>query len=75
MSDTSKKTDQEKGDDVLRHLLKTPPDPKTGRDGKPKKEESMSFIQREIDRIRTTLVSGRGRDAELYVAQQALEWV
>lgn len=42
MSDTDKKTDQEKGDEVLRRLLKTPPDPKTGRekekpnDGKPK---------------------------------------
>ncbi|MEQ8736957.1 MAG: hypothetical protein RLQ73_12165 [Hoeflea sp. D1-CHI-28] len=27
MSDTNKKTDQEKGDEVLRRLLKTPPDP------------------------------------------------
>lgn len=30
MSDTDK--DQEKGDEVLRRLLKTPPDPKTGKD-------------------------------------------
>ena len=29
MCETSK--DQEKGDEVLRRLLKTPPDPKTGR--------------------------------------------
>lgn len=34
MSDTNKKTDQEKGDEVLRRLLKTPPDPKTGKEGK-----------------------------------------
>ena len=31
MSDTDKKTDQEKGDEVLRRLLKAPPDPKTGK--------------------------------------------
>jgi len=28
MSDTDKKTDQEKGDEVLRRMLKTPPKPK-----------------------------------------------
>jgi hypothetical protein len=28
MSDTNKKTDQEKGDEVLRRMLKTPPKPK-----------------------------------------------
>jgi hypothetical protein len=28
MSDTNKKTDQEKGDEVLRRMLKTPPQPK-----------------------------------------------
>jgi hypothetical protein len=31
MPDNSKDKDQEKGDEVLRRLLKTPPDPKTGR--------------------------------------------
>jgi len=35
MSDTDK--DQEKGDEVLRRLLKIPPDPKTGKE-KPAKE-------------------------------------
>ncbi len=34
----------------------------------------MGFIQREIDRIRTSLMSGDGRRDELYAAQQALEW-
>lgn len=34
----------------------------------------MSFIQREIDRIRADIVSGRGPERELYAAQQALEW-
>jgi hypothetical protein len=37
MSDTPKDNDQEKGDEVLRRLLKTPPDPKTGKGEKPKK--------------------------------------
>ena len=40
MSDTNKKTDQEKGDEVLRRLLKTPPDPTTGKDvSKDKRDE------------------------------------
>ena len=42
MSCTNQKTDQEKGDEVLRRLLKTPPDPKTGKDSEgpdPKKRE------------------------------------
>jgi hypothetical protein len=34
MSEPPKDKDQEKGDEVLRRLLKTPPDPKTGK-GKP----------------------------------------
>lgn len=35
MSESPKDKDQEKGDEVLRRLLKTPPDPKTGKgDGK-----------------------------------------
>lgn len=38
MSDTDKNQDQEKGDEVLRRLLKTPPDPKTGKDEKSKKD-------------------------------------
>jgi hypothetical protein len=32
MSETPKDKDQEKGDEVLRRLLKTPPDPKTGKE-------------------------------------------
>ncbi|MBO9424395.1 hypothetical protein J7444_06670 [Labrenzia sp. R4_1] len=28
MSDTDKKPDQEKGDEILKRMLKTPPDPK-----------------------------------------------
>lgn len=31
MSEVPKDKDQEKGDEVLRRLLKTPPDPKTGK--------------------------------------------
>jgi hypothetical protein len=31
MSETPKDKDQEKGDEVLRRLLKTPPDPKKGK--------------------------------------------
>lgn len=36
MPDTDKDKDQEGGDEVLRRLLKTPPDPKTGKGEKPK---------------------------------------
>jgi hypothetical protein len=36
MPEASKDKDQEKGDEVLRRLLKTPPDPKTGKGEKPK---------------------------------------
>jgi hypothetical protein len=40
MSETSKDKDQENGDEVLRRLLKTPPDPKTGKgDKKPPLKE------------------------------------
>jgi hypothetical protein len=39
MSETPRDKDQEKGDEVLRRLLKTPPDPKIGKDDKPKKGE------------------------------------
>jgi hypothetical protein len=35
----------------------------------------MGLIQREIDRIRTALLSGSENRDELYAAQQALEWV
>ncbi|MCY0146329.1 hypothetical protein OEG84_00985 [Hoeflea sp. G2-23] len=36
--------DQEKGDEVLRRLLKTPPDPKTGKgDKKPTKDKPNEF--------------------------------
>lgn len=38
MPDAPKDKDQEKGDEILRRLLKTPPDPKTGKGEKPKKE-------------------------------------
>ncbi len=34
----------------------------------------MSFIRREIDRIRESLVASGPRYDELYAAQQALEW-
>lgn len=34
MSD-ARDQNQDKGDEVLRRLLKTPPDPKTGKGGKP----------------------------------------
>ena len=34
----------------------------------------MSFIAREIDRIRLALLAGSARHDELYAAQQALEW-
>lgn len=33
MPETAKDEDQEKGDDVLRRLLKTPPEPKMGKRG------------------------------------------
>lgn len=42
MSDTNQKTDQEKGDEVLRRLLKTPPDPKTGKEKEPKNDRAKS---------------------------------
>lgn len=35
----------------------------------------MSFVQRELDRIRSALSSNSERYAELYAAQQALAWV
>lgn len=35
MPENPKDEDQEKGDEVLRRLLKTPPDPKTGKDEQP----------------------------------------
>lgn len=36
----------------------------------------MSLIQREIERIRASILSGdNSRHDELYAAQQALEWV
>lgn len=35
MTDTKKDKDQEKGDEVLRRMLKTPPDPKAGKEQKP----------------------------------------
>lgn len=34
----------------------------------------MSFIRREIDRIRESLTASDPRYDELYAAQQALEW-
>lgn len=34
----------------------------------------MSFIQREIDRIRFSLFAGSPNAKELYAAQQALAW-
>lgn len=38
MTDTDKQIDDKKGDEVLRRLLKTPPDPKTGKGDKPAKK-------------------------------------
>ena len=34
----------------------------------------MSFISREIDKIRLAMLDGKGNSKELYAAQQALEW-
>jgi len=34
MTDTNKQVDENKGDDVLKRMLKTPPEPKTKGDGK-----------------------------------------
>lgn len=49
MSDTDKNQDQEKGDEVLRRLLKTPPDPKTGK-GKESQDEGDKASKRDRDR-------------------------
>ena len=38
MSDTDKKVDEKKGDDVLKRMLKTPPEPKTPPKPKPGKD-------------------------------------
>jgi len=38
MPDSEKQIDEKKGDEVLRRMLKTPPDPKAGRERKAKKE-------------------------------------
>lgn len=35
----------------------------------------MGLIQREIDRLRSAMMTGTGNRDELYAAQQALEWV
>jgi hypothetical protein len=40
MPDSEKQTDEKKDDEVLRRLLKTPPDSKTGKGEKPNKEKS-----------------------------------
>ena len=40
MSESPKDKDQEKGDEVLRRLLKTPPDPKTGKEKEPHEKRS-----------------------------------
>lgn len=44
MSDTDKKSDQEKGGEILRRMLNTPPDPKVkpkdSKDQKPGREAS-----------------------------------
>jgi hypothetical protein len=44
MSDTSNDKDREKGDEILRRLLKTPPDPKAGKGAKklPKKAKPQT---------------------------------
>jgi len=41
MTEPQKDKDQEKGDELLRRLLKTPPDPKTGK-GKSADTEDLS---------------------------------
>jgi hypothetical protein len=35
----------------------------------------VGFVQREIDRLRATMLAGAENRDELYAAQQALEWV
>jgi hypothetical protein len=37
-------------------------------------EKAMGFVQREIDRIRQAILADPPNRAELYAAQQALEW-
>lgn len=39
MADTDKETDENKFNDTLKRMLKTPPDPKTGKDKKEDKEK------------------------------------
>jgi hypothetical protein len=51
MSETPKDKDQEKGDEVLRRLLKTPPDPKTGK-GDRNKRDQRSVDGESTDRCR-----------------------
>lgn len=48
MSEVPKDKDQEKGDEVLRRLLKTPPDPKTGKEsGKKDRPDEQKNTHRE----------------------------
>jgi hypothetical protein len=47
MSETPKDKDQEKGDEVLRRLLKTPPDPRTGRPAKDSKDSESEDEDRD----------------------------
>ena len=44
MPDTPKDKDQEKGDEVLRRLLKTKPEPKTPPKPKPGKDENKERL-------------------------------
>lgn len=48
MADRVQKTDEEKGDEVLRRLLKTPPDPKPGKQPVPV-PEGLSEDEKMLD--------------------------
>jgi hypothetical protein len=47
MSDIPEDNDEKKGDEVLRRLLKTPPDPKTGKGEKRKEDKDAKGQSRD----------------------------